>query len=168
MPDNFNIKTWSYKQRLREFEENNNDANISPQDSFKIWNWLKNYLESPSKKSGLRMSIFQQEFPTATSFYFGLQNHGLGSLTESGYKSIEKIDINYTDRGRFYKTILVKGGETIKIGGDDTNSLLNYLGINLKLPKISDFNGISLLNDIVDKLTSLEIEATWDDSMDVS
>lgn len=166
--DNFNISAWSYKQRLKEFEESSNDANISPQDSFRIWNWLKNYLDSPAKKVGLRMSIFVQEFPTATSFYYGLNNNNLGSLTESGHEAIEKVDINYTDRGRFYKTIVVKDGEIIKIGDDDTNNLLDYLGINLKLPKIADFDGIPLLNNIVDKLTALQIEASWDDSMDVS
>lgn len=57
---NFNIREWRLNNFLTEEKEKN--------ELVKIYEHLKSKLDKPAKDAGLRMSIFEQEFPTASSF----------------------------------------------------------------------------------------------------
>lgn len=88
-------------------------------------------------------------------------------LTEGLVDNIEKIDIVYTGRsGRYYTTYLFRGGKRDKLDIEDANDLLDYLGITgVKIPPKYDSE---VLDKIVTQLEALEIEASYDDYMDVS
>ena len=46
----------------------------SPNQYFKLYEYLKKKLDPIAIKDGLRMSHFSQEYPTATSFYLDIKN----------------------------------------------------------------------------------------------
>lgn len=180
--DNFSIKDWQYNQNLEEhLISEDTDAEISPNDSFKIWNWLHRYLESPAEKAGLRMSIFEQEFPTATSFYYALQKHRLAKvdeekLHEGANDHIENVEIVYIDpNGRFYGAYITRDDaeETalgskrkIKISShEEANNFIKSLGVKTELPEKYQ---TSELEKISNELKSKGIDADYGDYMDVS
>jgi hypothetical protein len=99
-------------------------------------------------------------------------------LKEGINDRISRINIVYTTFGQFYGayiyeyeseegTMGTKNWDK-KLRIDDTNALLNYLGIDGEVPfKLSSGNDIDL-DGIVKQLKNSGIDAEWDDYMDVS
>ena len=67
----FNLIEWKRKVALNE-----NLSPISPAVVFSIYKHLVKRLDNEALEAGLRMSIFEQEFPTPTSFYNDLEESG--------------------------------------------------------------------------------------------
>jgi hypothetical protein len=82
-------------------EQELESQHISADQAFAIYDFLKKRLHQPALDAGLRMSVFEQEFPLATAFYkeIGGLNEG---IDEGLLDRIGKIEIMYTDRGKFY------------------------------------------------------------------
>lgn len=143
--------------------------NISADQAFAIYNFLKKRLHQPALDAGLRMSVFEQEFPIASAFYteIGGMNE---SIDEGLLDRLGKIEIMYTDRGRLY-AVKVEDSEGNRLGKlhvDDTNDLLQQLKIKDKITQSLDSSQEKVLDSIVKQLQAQGIEASWDDSMDVS
>jgi hypothetical protein len=114
------------------------------------------------------MSFFEQEFPLASSFYneiSGLKEE----LNENLRDNIEKIDFSYTNYGDLYKVRVTIDGKVNILYHKDASALLQNLGIDKELPK--NFRqgpgSVEYMDDIMNQLKSLGIEATWDDAMDI-
>ena len=88
-------------------------------------------------------------------------------LSEGLVDNIDKVDISYIERnGRYYNTYVSRGDQRDKLDIDDANDLLKYLGISdIEIPQRYD---TEVLDNIVAQIKELEIEASHDDSMDVS
>ena len=88
-------------------------------------------------------------------------------LSEGLVDNISKIDITYiAGSGRYYTTYLFRGDQRDKLDIEEANDLLDYLGVEgVKIPRRYDS---TILDNIVEQLQALEIEASYDDSMDVS
>ncbi len=91
-------------------------------------------------------------------------------LTEGLNDRIAKISILYTDFGSFYSFKIddAEGKRIDKVGVDDGNAILKYLGIEEELPRRLSYGDDSKLDSIVKQLKDIEIDAEWDDYMDVS
>lgn len=83
---------------------------------------------------------------------------------------IGKIQIMYTDGGRFYSTKVddTDGKRLGKLSVNDTNDLLQSLGIKEKISDRLELGQEKVLDNIVKQLQKQDIKALWDDSMDVS
>ena len=83
---------------------------------------------------------------------------------------ISKIDIGYTEQGRFYGVKIedASGKRLGKLGDDDFNSLLKMLNIKDEIPFKISFGDEEILDSIVKQLQDQGINASWDDIMDVS
>lgn len=142
---------------------------ISADQIFTIYDFLKKRLDQPALDAGLRMSVFEQEFPLATSFYREISglNEGVG---KDLLDRVGKIQITYTDSGRFYSTKVddAEGNRLGKFYVDETNDLLQQLGIKDSITRSLDFSQEKVLDSIVKQLKDQGIEASWDDAMDVS
>ena len=91
-------------------------------------------------------------------------------IKEVGEGKIGKITIMYTNYGDFYafKVDDRKGNRIGKLHLDDANKLLSNLALMDALPaKLHNDNRV-ILDRIVGKLHQQDIEATWDDDMDIS
>ena len=91
-------------------------------------------------------------------------------IKEVGEGKIGKITIMYTNYGDFYafKVDDRKGNRIGKLHLDDANKLLSNLTLMDALPaKLHNDNRV-ILDRIVGKLHQQDIEATWDDDMDIS
>jgi hypothetical protein len=64
MKDKFDVHAWRNKQHLKEGVESLDMATIQ-----EIYKFLLKRLDKPAREAGLRMSIFEQEFPLTSSFY---------------------------------------------------------------------------------------------------
>ncbi len=83
---------------------------------------------------------------------------------------ISKIYISYTEQGRLYKVEIsdANGKRLGKLGQDDTNALLKMLDIKDEIPFSMNYGDEETLNKIIKQLQNQGIEASWDDTMDVS
>lgn len=97
-------------------------------------------------------------------------SQALPFLSEGLNERIGKIQIMYTDGGRFYSTKVddTEGKRLGKLFVDDTNDLLQSLGIKEKITDRLELGQEKVLDNIVKQLHKQDIKASWDDSMDVS
>lgn len=97
-------------------------------------------------------------------------SQALPFLSEGLNDRIGKIQIMYTDGGRFYSTKVddTEGKRLGKLFVDDTNDLLQSLGIKEKISDRLELGQEKVLDNIVKQLHKQDIKASWDDSMDVS
>ena len=97
-------------------------------------------------------------------------SQALPFLSEGLNDRIGKIQIMYTDGGRFYSTKVddTEGKRLGKLFVDDTNDLLQSLGIKEKITDRLELGQEKVLDNIVKQLHKQDIKASWDDSMDVS
>lgn len=97
-------------------------------------------------------------------------SQALPFLSEGLNDRIGKIQIMYTDGGRFYSTKVddTEGKRLGKLFVDDTNDLLQSLGIKEKITDRLELGQEKVLDNIVKQLQKQDIKASWDDSMDVS
>ena len=63
MKDKFDIHQWRHTKSLNEGIET-----LSNDDIKKLYNHIIKKLDGPAKDAGLRMSIFEQEFPSVLAF----------------------------------------------------------------------------------------------------
>jgi hypothetical protein len=64
------MKKIELKNLIKESLLEDTNAKISIDFTNKLYKALIKKLDAPAKKAGLRMSIFEQEFPIASSFYY--------------------------------------------------------------------------------------------------
>jgi hypothetical protein len=87
------------------------------------------------------------------------------NLSEGLVDNITKLEISYTDRGRYYNTYVYRGDQRDKLDISDANDLLKYLGIEgIEIPPTYT---PEVLDKIIERVRALEIEASYDDAMDV-
>lgn len=91
-------------------------------------------------------------------------------MNEGLIDRIGSIEITYTDSGRFYSTKVddAEGNRLGKLHVDDTNDLLQQLGIKERIARSLDSSEEKVLDSIIKQLKDQDIDASWDDSMDVS
>ena len=91
-------------------------------------------------------------------------------LAEGLNDRIAAIKILYTDYGQLYSVKIddSEGKRIDKVGGEDANAILKYLGVEGELPRKLSMGDDEKLDSIVQQLKDMEIDAEWDDYMDVS
>ena len=92
-------------------------------------------------------------------------------LAEGLNDRIGKITIIYTEQGGLLYSVKVddaEGKRIDKVGKEDANAILNYLGIEGELPRKLSMGDDEKLDSIVKQLKDMEIDASWGDYMDVS
>lgn len=156
MSNTFDIYEWNRQRHLNE------NVSIQPQQAYDLYDFIIKKLDGPARKADLRMSIFEQEFPTASSFYNALS--GLSEDIEMPTET-SKVDILYTDRGKFYKVNIITPKGKNRLYLDEFNQFLEKLGISDKLNRSLE---VPTLDSVVNQLQSKGIEASWDDSIDIS
>ena len=149
MKDNFDIHKWNFNRYLNEnnLEEDTNDVD-------------------------------QEDIDGSLNITRGGDDAKMGAELESDANvvgeglsdRISKINIDYTEQGRFYgvKVEDASGKRLGKLGQDDANGLLKMLNIDDEIPFKMSFDDEDILNNIVNQLQDQGIDASWDDIMDVS
>ena len=169
MNENFNIKDWKYSQLLNESFSQEEGKPISYSDAKKIYEYLIKKLDGPAQEAGLRMSIFEQEFPNASSFMkaVGEINGKSSPMNENYVDHIDKIKIIYTERFRkLYKCLIVIDGKEEKVDKSDLEGIMSsIIGEDVEIPKRYD---PETFQPYIIALADEEIEVEYDDSMDVS
>lgn len=93
-------------------------------------------------------------------------------LAEGLNDRIGSIVIVYTEQdGRLYSVKIddPSGNRIDKVGKEDANAILNYLGIEGEIPnRLEGPESHKLLDSIVQQLKDIEIDADWGDYMDIS
>jgi len=169
MNENFNIKDWKYSQLLNENLSQEEEKPISYKDAKKIYEYLIKKLDGPAQEAGLRMSIFEQEFPNASSFMNAMDeiNGSSSPMNENYINHIDKIKIIYTERFRkLYKCFVIIDGKEEKVDKADLEGIMSSItGETVKIPERFE---PETFQPIIDALADNEIEVEYDDSMDVS
>lgn len=169
MNENFNIKDWKYSQLLNENFSQEGEKPISYKDAKKIYEYLIKKLDGPAQEAGLRMSIFEQEFPNASSFMNAMDeiNGKSSPINENYINHIDKIKIIYTERFRkLYKCLIVIDGKEEKVDKSDLEGIMSsIIGEDVEIPKRYD---PETFQPYIIALADEEIEVEYDDSMDVS
>ena len=68
----FNLQQWNEKRYLDE-----DLSPIPPKLLISIHKYLIKNLDDEAREAGLRMSTFESKYPTATSFYYDLEENGV-------------------------------------------------------------------------------------------
>lgn len=91
-------------------------------------------------------------------------------LAEGLRDQVSKIIITYTEQGKLYNVKIedASGKRIGKLYQDDTNDLLKMLDVEGEIPYRLSLEDEKTLDSIVKQLQTKDIEASWDDSMDVS
>tara|TARA_R110000796_G_scaffold76121_1_gene170323 strand:+ start:1047 stop:1487 length:441 start_codon:yes stop_codon:yes gene_type:complete len=146
MKDNFDIHKWNFNRYLNEnnLEEDTNDVD-------------------------------QEDIDGSLNITRGGDDAKMGAELESDANvvgeglsdRISKINIDYTEQGRFYgvKVEDASGKRLGKLGQDDANGLLKMLNIEEKIPRRIEEK---VLDSIVNQLQDQGIDAEWNDYIDVS
>mgnify|MGYP001030677150 CR=1 FL=1 len=97
-------------------------------------------------------------------------SQALPFVSEGLTDRVGSIEISYTDSGSFYSTKVddTDGKRLGKLSVNDTNDLLQSLGIKEKISDRLELGQEKVLDNIVKQLHKQDIKASWDDSMDVS
>ena len=86
---------------------------------------------------------------------------GIKPTTAKNVMRPKHIDITFTDRGRYYKTLV----DGVKKDLSETEEMLkNLTGIDVSLRYMNE----NELNQLENILSKKEVKFTWNDSMDVS
>lgn len=93
-------------------------------------------------------------------------------LAEGLNDRIGAINIIYTEQGgRLYSVKIddASGNRIDKVGKEDANAILKYLGVEGEIPdRLEGPQSHDLLDNIVQQLKDMEINADWGDYMDIS
>jgi hypothetical protein len=143
MKDNFNLYEWNKKRYLGEIGI---DQNINRDDEGSSFNITRGG-DDPKMGAELESDA-------------NVVGEGLGDR-------ISKIDIGYTEQGRFYgvKVEDASGKRLGKLGQDDANGLLKMLNIEDEIPRRVEEK---ILDSVVNQLQDQGIDAEWNDYIDVS
>ena len=146
MKDNFDIHKWNFNRYLNEnnLEEDTNDVD-------------------------------QEDIDGSLNITRGGDDAKMGAELESDANvvgeglsdRISKINIDYTEQGRFYgvKVEDASGKRLGKLGQDDANGLLKMLNIEDEIPRRVEEK---ILDSVVNQLQDQGIDAEWNDYIDVS
>ena len=146
MKDNFDIHKWNFNRYLNEnnLEEDTNDVD-------------------------------QEDIDGSLNITRGGDDAKMGAELESDANvvgeglsdRISKINIDYTEQGRFYgvKVEDASGKRLGKLGQDDANGLLKMLNIEDEIPRRVEEK---VLDSVVNQLQDQGIDAEWNDYIDVS
>jgi len=142
MKDNFNLYEWNKKRYLGELDINKDDE-----------------IQSLDISHGGDDPKIGAELESDSNV-----------IGEGLNDKISKIYISYTEQGRLYKVEIsdANGKRLGKLGQDDTNALLKMLDIKDEIPFSMNYGDEETLNKIIKQLQNQGIEASWDDTMDVS
>lgn len=165
MKKEFNIKEFMYDQLLNDGRK---QVHISPSSLESVYHFLIKTLDEPAQEAGLRMSIFEQEFPTVSSFSFGYSRDAdKAYLQENIVSNVESIDITHIEQsGKLYKINVVVDGKKTGMEEDELNGLISsIIGEETSIP--SSFNPEEF-EEINQKLLAQDIEVDYNDDMDVS
>ena len=143
-------------------------------DSFNLYEWnKKRYLN----ELDIDQNINKDEEGSSLNITRGGDDPKMGAEEESdanvvgeGFNSnIDKIEFTYIENsGKLYKVEVFAKGKKNKLFVDDANDLLKMLNIQDELPsRISDESDEDLLDSIVKQLQDQDIDASWNDAMDI-
>ena len=143
MKDNFNLYEWNKKRYLGEIGI---DQNINRDDEGSSFNITRGG-DDPKMGAELESDA-------------NVVGEGLSDR-------ISKINIDYTEQGRFYgvKVEDASGKRLGKLGQDDANGLLKMLNIEDEIPRRVEEK---ILDSVVNQLQDQGIDAEWNDYIDVS
>lgn len=167
MKDNFTIQDWQYSQLIKEGQK---FEAVDMKGLASIYNFLKEKLKGPAEEAELRMSIFEQEFPTASSFmieYDKVADDPISKLDENNMGNIDKIEILHVERtGMIYKIMTYVDGERSKLSKEELDNLISsIIGEEVKIPERYNEEEFQ---SIKDKLLAQDIEIEYNDLMDIS
>tara|TARA_Y100000389_G_scaffold182786_1_gene199691 strand:+ start:869 stop:1297 length:429 start_codon:yes stop_codon:yes gene_type:complete len=142
MKDNFNLYEWNKKRYLGELDINKDDE-----------------IQSLDISHGGDDPKIGAELESDSNV-----------IGEGLNDKISKIYISYTEQGRLYKVEIsdANGKRLGKLAQEDTNALLKMLDIKDEIPFSMNYGDEETLNKIIKQLQNQGIEASWDDTMDVS
>ena len=150
MKDNFDVHKWNFNRYLKE-------ANLG------------------IDQEGGTDNINQDDEDGSLNITRGGDDPKMGAELESDANvvgeglsdRISKINIDYTEQGRFYgvKVEDASGKRLGKLGQDDANGLLKMLNIEDEIPRIVEEK---ILDSVVNQLQDQGIDAEWNDYIDVS
>ena len=153
MKDNFDVHEWNlnrYKETINEIDiDDYTDKNVNSDEENSSFNITR---------GGDDAKMGAEEESDANVVGEGLNDR------------ISKINIGYTEQGRLYGVKIedASGKRLGKLGQDDANGLLKMLNIEDEIPFKISFGDEEVLNSIVNQLQDQNIDASWDDVMDVS
>lgn len=170
MNKEFSIQDWKYDQLIK---EERNFHSIGMKELESIYHFLMLKLDSPAKEAGLRMSIFEQEFPTVSSFTMeydrGADKPVLPSrdIDENINSNVESIEITHNEQnGMIYKIQVWVGGKETRPSEEELNDIISSaIGEEVKIP--NRYNPEEFQH-IEDKLLAQDIKVDYNDLMDVS
>ena len=146
MKDNFNLYEWNKKRYLNELDI---DQNINKDEEGSSLNITR---------GGDDPKMGAEEESDANVVGEGLNGN------------IDKIEFTYIENsGKLYKVEIFAKGKKNKLFIDDANGLLKMLSIQDELPsRINNDGDENLLDSIVKQLQDQDIDASWNDAMDIS
>jgi hypothetical protein len=146
MKDNFNLYEWNKKRYLNELDI---DQNINKDEEGSSLNITR---------GGDDPKMGAEEESDANVVGEGLNGN------------IDKIEFTYIENsGKLYKVEVFAKGKKNKLFIDDANGLLKMLSIQDELPsRINNDGDENLLDSIVKQLQDQDIDASWNDAMDIS
>ena len=165
MKQDFSIKEFMYDQLIKDDKK---QVYISPDALESIYHFLIEKLDSPAREAGLRMSLFEQEFPTVSSFTLGYANSAdRPYLQENVVSNVDSIKIIHTEqRGTIYKIKVIMDGKEVRLYEDELNNLISsIIGEEVEIPE--RYNPREF-QPILDKLLAQDVEVDYNDNMDVS
>tara|TARA_R110002049_G_scaffold8397_1_gene45825 strand:- start:11 stop:508 length:498 start_codon:yes stop_codon:yes gene_type:complete len=165
MKDNFDLYTWNKNRYLN---KENTVTEVSNKD-FDLREWNKKRYLGELNIDGGETNVDNVNIDRGgDDAKMGAELESDANVVGEGLSDrISKINIDYTEQGRFYgvKVEDASGKRLGKLGQDDANGLLKMLNIEDEIPRRVEEK---ILDSVVNQLQDQGIDAEWNDYIDVS
>jgi hypothetical protein len=165
MKDNFDLYTWNKNRYLN---KENTVKEVSNKD-FDLREWNKKRYLGELNIDGGETNVDNVNIDRGgDDAKMGAELESDANVVGEGLSDrISKINIDYTEQGRFYgvKVEDASGKRLGKLGQDDANGLLKMLNIEDEIPRRVEEK---ILDSVVNQLQNQGIDAEWNDYIDVS
>ena len=165
MKDNFDLYTWNKNRYLN---KENTVKEVSNKD-FDLREWNKKRYLGELNIDGGETNVDNVNIDRGgDDAKMGAELESDANVVGEGLSDrISKINIDYTEQGRFYgvKVKDASGKRLGKLGQDDANGLLKMLNIEDEIPRRVEEK---ILDSVVNQLQDQGIDAEWNDYIDVS
>jgi|TARA_B110000908_G_scaffold164928_1_gene213645 hypothetical protein len=165
MKDNFDLYTWNKNRYLN---KENTVKEVSNKD-FDLREWNKKRYLGELNIDGGETNVDNVNIDRGgDDAKMGAELESDANVVGEGLSDrISKINIDYTEQGRFYgvKVEDASGKRLGKLGQDDANGLLKMLNIEDEIPRRVEEK---ILDSVVNQLQDQGIDAEWNDYIDVS
>ena len=165
MKDNFDLYTWNKNRYLN---KENTVKEVSNKD-FDLREWNKKRYLGELNIDGGETNVDSVNIDRGgDDAKMGAELESDANVVGEGLSDrISKINIDYTEQGRFYgvKVEDASGKRLGKLGQDDANGLLKMLNIEDEIPRRVEEK---ILDSVVNQLQDQGIDAEWNDYIDVS